>query len=298
MQDQRLGNVMAALSFVFWGLLPLYYQYLPNAAMDELLAVRLAMSVPFGALLVLFITKRWPDLKAIFADKVSLGYSTAATVMMSISWTAFIWALTNDRVMEASLGYFIAPITMMALGVWLLKEQLSLGKKVALVLACIGLSYQMLHYGQIPYVALTMAIFFSLYGWCKKKANYDWSTGLFVEALVVLPIVVSYLLFKEVTVGTESFNSGWRTLLLYIGAAPVTLLPLVFYSIAIRLTAMSTIGLMQYIEPSIQFVLAVYLFGEAFDQVKAVSFGFIWLGLFFTLVEGLKAHRRIRATKV
>ncbi len=288
---------MAAFSFILWGLLPLYYQYLPNAAMDELLAIRLAFSVPFGALLVLVITKQWPKLKTIFDDKVSLAYSTAATVMMSISWTAFIWALTNDRVMDASLGYFIAPITMMALGVFLLKERLSPGKKAALVFACIGLSYQMFHYGQVPYVALTMAIFFSFYGWCKKKANYDWSTGLFVEALVVLPIAVGYILFKEVTVGAESLHSGGMTFLLYVGAAPVTLAPLIFYSIAIRLTTMSTIGLMQYIEPSIQFVLALYLFGEAFDQVKAVSFGFIWLGLTFTIIEGIKAQHKMRARR-
>lgn len=288
---------MAAFSFILWGLLPLYYQYLPNAAMDELLAIRLAFSVPFGALLVLAITKQWPKLKAIFADKVSLAYSSAATVMMSISWTAFIWALTNDRVMDASLGYFIAPITMMGLGVFLLKEHLSPGKKAALAFACIGLGYQMFHYGQVPYVALTMAIFFSFYGWCKKKANYDWSTGLFVEALVVLPIAAGYLLFKEFTVGAESFHSGGWTFLLYVGAAPVTLLPLIFYSIAIRLTTMSTIGLMQYIEPSIQFVLALYLFGEAFDQVKAVSFGFIWLGLTFTILEGIRAQRKMRARR-
>ncbi|MFM2590198.1 EamA family transporter RarD [Vibrio sp. TBV020] len=288
MSEQRLGNGMAAFSFFLWGLLPLYYQFLPNAATDELLALRLIASVPFGAAIVLFITKRLPDFNAIWADKRSLIYSTAATVMMSISWCAFTWALTNDRVMDASLGFFISPITMMALGVFFLKESLSVGKKVALILACIGLAYQIIHYGEVPYIALTMAIFFTFYGWCKKKVNYNWSTGLFVEALVLLPIAFVYMVFKESTIGTESLHSDAITFALYIGAAPATLLPLVFYSIAIRLTTMSTIGLMQYIEPTIQFFLAIYLFGEAFDEVKLVSFSFIWAGLIFTIFDSLR----------
>lgn len=288
MSEQRLGNGMAAFSFLLWGLLPLYYQFLPSAATDELLAVRLIASVPFGAAIVLLITKRLPDFSAIWADKRSLIYSTIASLMMSISWCAFTWAMTHDRVIDASLGFFISPITMMALGVFFLKESLSFGKKVALVLACIGLSYQIFHYGEVPYTALTMAIFFTFYGWCKKKANYDWSTGLFVEALVLLPLALGYILLKEVTVGTESLHSGAMTFALYVGAAPATLLPLVFYSIAIRLTTMSTIGLMQYIEPTIQFFLAIYLFGEAFDEIKLISFSFIWAGLIFTILDSLR----------
>ncbi|MCG9578909.1 EamA family transporter RarD [Vibrio tubiashii] len=288
MPEQRLGNGMAAFSFLLWGLLPLYYQFLPNAATDELLAMRLIASVPLGALIVLGVTKRLPDIRAIWADKRSLAYTTAATIMMSISWCAFTWALTNDRVIDASLGFFISPITMMALGVFFLKESLSIGKKIALVLACIGLSYQIIHYGEIPYIAMTMAIFFTFYGWCKKKINYNWSTGLYVEALVLLPIALFYMGYKEVTVGTESLHQGATTLALYLGAAPATLLPLVFYSIAIRLTTMSTIGLMQYIEPTIQFFIAIYLFGEAFDEVKLVSFSFIWAGLIFTIFDSLR----------
>lgn len=295
MPEQRLGNGMAAFSFLLWGLLPLYYQFLPNAATDELLTLRLIASVPLCALIVAAVTKRLPSLKAIWRDKRSLGYSTLASVMMSVSWCAFTWALTNDRVIDASLGFFISPITMMALGVFFLKESLSFGKKVALVLACIGLSYQIAHYGQVPYIALTMAIFFTFYGWCKKKVTYDWSTGLLVEALALLPFALIYFIYKEVVWGTESLHQGAATFPLYIGSAAVTLLPLVFYSIAIRLTTMSTIGLMQYIEPTIQFFLAIYLFGEAFDEVKLVSFSFIWAGLFFTILDSLRYRYTVKS---
>ncbi|NUW67172.1 EamA family transporter RarD [Vibrio coralliilyticus] len=288
MSQERTGNWMAALSFLLWGLLPLYYQYLPNAALDELLTVRLVASVPFGILIVLFVTKRMPDFSAIFADRRSLAITFLGSTLMSISWCAFTWAITNDRVIDASLGFFISPLTMTALGVFVFGEKLSLGKKVALVLASAGLSYQVMQYGQVPVIALTMAIFFTLYGWCKKKIRYEWSTCLFVEALALMPFALGYLIFKEMTVGTESFNSGWETFSLYVGAAPATLIPLLFYSLAIRLTSMSTVGLMQYIEPSIQFLLAIYLFGEVFDEVKLVSFSLIWAGLLFTIAESAK----------
>ncbi|ODS11553.1 EamA family transporter RarD [Vibrio scophthalmi] len=291
MNDSRFGNGMAALSFSLWGLLPLYYQFLPNAAMDELLAFRLMASVPFAALMIIFTQRKRIDLKAIFADRASLSRAFIASALMCISWTAFTWAMTNDRVIDASLGFFISPLTMAALGVFVLKEQISAGKKVALVLATAGLSYQVMQYGQVPYIALTMAIFFTLYGWFKKKINYDWATSLFVEVLLLTPFALGYLIIKQATVGTVSLESGWQTLLLYIGSAPITLLPLIFYSMAIRLTSMSNVALMQYIEPSLQFVLAVFLFGEVFDEVKLVSFSLIWAGLLFIIIETLVKRR-------
>ncbi|EGA67984.1 RarD protein [Vibrio sinaloensis DSM 21326] len=294
MSEQRLGNWMAAISFFLWGILPLYYQFLPNAATDELLAVRLVASVPCGLIIVLAITKRLPNLKALWADKYSLKLTFLGSLMMSISWAAFTWALTNDRVIDASLGFFISPLMMSALGVFVLGESLSLGKKVALSLAAIGISYQIIQYGQIPVIALLMAVFFTLYGWCKKKIRYDWSTCLFMEALVLTPFALSYLLFKEWSLGTESLHQGWQVFSLYMGAAPATLIPLVFYSIAIRLTTMSTVGLMQYIEPSIQFLIAIFLFGELFDQVKLVSFSFIWAGLLFIVLESLRTRHKLR----
>lgn len=290
MPDKRVGNGVAALSFVIWGLLPLYYQFLPQAASDELLALRIIASVPLCLIIVIITTKRLPNLAKIWADKRSFVYATAAAVAMSFSWVAFTWALTNEQVMESSLGFFISPIATLALGVLFLGEELSPGKRIALLFACVGLGYQVIHYGEIPLVAITIALFFSVYGWLKKKIDYDWGTSLFIEALVLLPIALCFMLYKEHTVSTISLHSGLPTLILYLGAAPATLLPLIFYSVAIRLTSLSTIGLMQYIEPSIQFVLAVYLFGEVFDEVKLISFGFIWLGLSFSVFEGVRSH--------
>ncbi len=151
--------------------------------------------------------------------------------------------------------------------------------------------YQLVLFGHIPYIALTMAICFTIYGWCKKKISYSWDICLFVEVLALTPFAVAFLVYKSAYVGLEFTGTEWGTALLYLGAAPVTILPLVFYSMSVRMTDMSNIGLMQYIEPSLQFLLAVIVFGEAFDYVKAVSFGFIWLGLVFIVIESVMKRK-------
>ncbi|RQW62354.1 EamA family transporter RarD [Vibrio viridaestus] len=280
-----LGNVLATFSFLLWGITPLYYQYLPGAPMDELLAVRIIASVPVTAIALFFVSQKWPNITALFKDKKSFLYSTLAALLMCVSWSSFTWAITNDRVIDASLGFFISPLTIAAMGVWGLKEKLSSGKVIALFLGLIGVLYQVACFGQVPYIALSMAFFFTLYSWCKKQVSYDWCSGLFVECLVLAPFALIYILGKDVLVGAESLNSGVTTFFLYLGSAPVTLAPLVFFSLAIRWTRMSTIGFLQYLEPTLQFVLAVFVFGEVFDDMKVVSFGLIWIGLLFIIVE-------------
>ncbi|WP_045627342.1 EamA family transporter RarD [Vibrio parahaemolyticus] len=287
MNHRHYGNFMAALSFVIWGLLPVYYRFLPNAAMDELLAWRIIGSVPVGILIVYAVTRLWPNWSQVWRDKKSLWYTFVASSLMCISWSAFTWALTHHRVIDASLGFFIGPLVSVALGVFVLGDKLSKGQLIAILLATCGVLYQVFQYGQLPFVALTMGLFFALYGLYKKKINYDWSTTLFIEALVLAPFALGYLLFKQWTTGELASSVDTTTLLLYFGSAPITILPLIFYSIAIRITNLSTVGLMQYIEPSLQFILAVVFFGELFDDVKAVTFAFIWVGLLLTIFEGV-----------
>ncbi|MDN3681158.1 EamA family transporter RarD [Vibrio tapetis subsp. quintayensis] len=297
MKSTRYGDVMAAISFLIWGLLPLYYHFLPNAATDELLALRLIASVPVGLLIIVVIQGRLPNWSAIFSDKRSLLFSFLASAMMSISWYSFTWALTNEQVMEASLGFFISPLVFVALGVVALKEKLSTGKKLGVFFAALGISYQVYQYGHAPYIAISMAVFFALYGLCKKYIRYSWSTALFMEALLLTPVALGYMIYKSYTVGSVALTSNYDVFLLYLGAAPITLLPLVFYSLAIKYTSLTNVGLMQYIEPSLQFVLAVLLFGEMFDEVKVVSFGLIWFGLAMTLIETLCVRYKQRSLR-
>lgn len=298
MKTTSYGNIMAAISFLIWGLTPIYYRLMPSAQMDELLAMRVIASVPVGLVLVYFITGKLPQFRRVWYDKRSLLYTLIAALLMCISWSTFTWALTNDRVIDASLGFFISPLMMVALGVLVLKETLSPGKKLAIIFAALGLGYQIIHYGEIPYVALTMGVFFTLYGFCKKKIAYDWSTTLFFEALLLAPVASIYMAMKYAQGDAVSLSSDLSTLLLYLGSGPVTIAPLIFYSIAIRYTNMTNIGLMQYIEPTLQFLLAVFIFAEYFDQVKMVSFGLIWFGLLLTIAETLANRSKRRSVRL
>ncbi|EHH0804113.1 EamA family transporter, partial [Vibrio vulnificus] len=146
--------------------------------------------------------------------------------------------------------------------------------------------------------ALTMGVFFTLYGFCKKKIAYDWSTTLFFEALLLTPVATIYMAMKYAQGDAVSLSSDLSTLLLYLGSGPVTIAPLIFYSIAIRYTNMTNIGLMQYIEPTLQFLLAVFIFAEYFDQVKMVSFGLIWFGLLLTIAETLANRVKRRSVRL
>ncbi|EGQ7831372.1 TPA: EamA family transporter RarD [Vibrio vulnificus] len=298
MKTTSYGNIMAAISFLIWGLTPIYYRLMPSAQMDELLAMRIIASVPVGLVLVYFITGKLPEFRRVWHDKRSLLYTLIAALLMCISWSTFTWALTNDRVIDASLGFFISPLMMVALGVLVLKETLSPGKKLAIFFAALGLGYQIVHYGEIPYVALTMGVFFTLYGFCKKKIAYDWRTTLFFEALLLAPVATIYMAMKYAQGDAVSLSSDLSTLLLYLGSGPVTIAPLIFYSIAIRYTNMTNIGLMQYIEPTLQFLLAVFIFAEYFDQVKMVSFGLIWFGLLLTIAETLTNRVKRRSVRL
>ncbi|EHI9276948.1 EamA family transporter RarD [Vibrio vulnificus] len=298
MKTTSYGNIMAAISFLIWGLTPIYYRLMPSAQMDELLAMRIIASVPVGLVLVYFITGKLPEFRRVWHDKRSLLYTLIAALLMCISWSTFTWALTNDRVIDASLGFFISPLMMVALGVLVLKETLSPGKKLAIFFAALGLGYQIVHYGEIPYFALTMGVFFTLYGFCKKKIAYDWSTTLFFEALLLVPVATIYMAMKYAQGDAVSLSSDLSTLLLYLGSGPVTIAPLIFYSIAIRYTNMTNIGLMQYIEPTLQFLLAVFIFAEYFDQVKMVSFGLIWFGLLLTIAETLANRVKRRSVRL
>ncbi|MGF1768411.1 EamA family transporter RarD [Enterovibrio makurazakiensis] len=287
MNPTRFGNVMAAVAFLLWGAMPLYYQFMPNAAMDELLALRIAASVPFLLLMLQCRKGNAPTWKTLTADKRSFMFASLASVMMCVSWSAFTWAMTNDRVLDASLGFFINPLLVIGLGVVAFKESLSLGQKAAVVFGALGLSYQVWQYGEVPVAAVLMAVFFTLYGWCKRHVKYDAISSLLVEAIALMPFAAVYMAYKIGTGTSIAVSGDMSTLLLYLGAAPITLAPLFFFSEALKHAKLSMIGLMQYIEPSLQFVLAVVLFGEAFDSVKTVSFGLIWLGLAISIVEGL-----------
>ncbi|MCL1038570.1 EamA family transporter RarD [Shewanella submarina] len=293
MKTQTKGNLLAAFSFLLWGILPLYYQYLPGADIYELLAYRLLFSVPV-MLIILALLGRKLNWQAVLADKRSMIMALLASCIMCVSWCAFTIALTHGQVLAASLGFFINPLFAIALGVLFLKDKLTHGQAIAVLLGLSGIVYQVVSYGELPVLALLMGSFFALYGLAKKFIRFDALTSVTIEAMWLAPLALVYLIYLFAT-GQSQSGSSWQNIALYIGAAPVTLAPLVFFAMAIMRTTLTNIGLMQYIEPSVQFLLAVLLFGEAFDEVKLVSFSLIWAGLLICTLEALPWYKRRKA---
>lgn len=286
------GNALAAVSFLLWGLMPLYYHFLPNASINELLAFRLLCSVPFMLLVFFVMGKPLPSIAQLRANKRSVALCGLASIIMCVSWYSFTWALTHGQVLAASLGFFINPLFAIALGVVCLGDKLTLAQKLAVFLGAIGIGYMIYQYQALPWLALLMGGFFALYGLCKKYIQFDSLTSVTIEAALLTPMAMCYLLWLALTDQSVALSGSNTQILLYMGSAPVTLLPLIFFALAIRATSLSMVGLMQYIEPSIHFILAVALFNEQFDEVKAVSFGFIWTGLLFCSLEALPRLRQ------
>ncbi|MGF1702268.1 EamA family transporter RarD [Photobacterium makurazakiensis] len=298
MQSHRAGNALAAFSFVLWGILPLYYQFLPQADINDLLSLRIIFSVPFMLFIMLLLRRPIPPLSALLQDKQSLLMSALAGLIMCVSWYAFTWAMTQGKILEASLGFFINPLFAIALGVLFLKERLSPAQLAASIFGVIGITYQVWHYGELPWVSLIMGSFFAFYGLCKKFIKYDALTSVTLEAIILMPFALAYFAFSSLSGTSTVISEDVTTLLLYIGSAPITLAPLIFFALAINRTSLTMVGLMQYIEPTLQFLLAVFLFGEIFDEVKAVSFGFIWFGLILCSIEAIASLCRQKQLSV
>jgi len=286
------GNSLAAFSFILWGLMPLYYQYLPGADINEMLAFRILFSVPFMALVFLLLRRKIPSIQLVMSDKRSLALCGLATLIMCVSWYSFTWAITHGQVLAASLGFFINPLFAIGLGVIFLKDKLTAAQKAAVILGTAGIGYMVFSYGELPWLALSMGGFFALYGLCKKFIRFDSLTSVTIEALLLMPFAAFYITWLWITDQSVALGGELSELLLYMGTAPVTLLPLIFFALAISRTSLSMIGLMQYIEPSMHFLLAVLLFNEHFDQVKAVSFALIWTGLLLCSLEALPALKQ------
>lgn len=283
----RSGVALAIFSYILWGITPLFYRLLPGAEPLELLAERLIWSVPILFLVRLVIKNKslWHQ---VWSDKKSIILCLFSSSIMAISWTAFTYALTHGQVLAASLGYFINPLFSILLGVLFLRERLVFAEKMAVIFICAGVGYQIWQYGELPILALVMGSAFAIYGLIRKFIRFDVITSLFLEALWLLPIAIGITWWLTSNGLSAVAQGDWQVKALYILAAPVTIIPLLFFTAAIKRTSLTVIGLAQYIEPTIQFLLAVFLFNELFDWVKGVSFSLIWIGLLFCVLAILR----------
>ncbi|WP_053367394.1 EamA family transporter RarD [Bacillus sp. FJAT-27245] len=278
----KTGGLQAGLSYLIWGLLPIYWKLLEHVGSTEILANRVFWSFVF-MLIVLGLTKKLPSflgiLKSFKAERKQLYALGIASFLISINWFVYIWAVNNGQMIEASLGYYINPLVSVLLGMIVLKEKLSGAQYASFALALIGVAIISVSYGRIPWIALTLAVSFGLYGLAKKLIKVDSAVGLTLETMVATPIAAVYLFFLLEN-GTSAFlHFGLGTHLLLACAGAVTALPLLLFAEGAQKIPLSMLGFLQYIAPTLSLILGIFVYGEHFSGLQLLSFTFIWSAL-------------------
>jgi len=278
-QNTKSRGILYAISaYALWGVLPLYWKALQQVPAGEILANRILWSFVFVSLLLLF-NGGWRDLKQVFANRRNLVAVFLGSFLISANWLTYIWAVNNDKIVEASLGYYINPLFTIFLGLVVLKERIDRWQVAALLLALVGVMVMTIQYGQLPWVSLLLALTFGLYGLVKKQSTLKPITGLALETLIVTPLALGYLVYLNATENGSFGTASPEITLLLILSGIVTATPLLLFAQGAKRVSLSTLGFIQYLSPSISLLLGVFLFKEPFTWVEFVSFGFIWLGL-------------------
>ena len=286
---QRKGILYALGAYVIWGLFPIYWSQLENIPALQLIGHRISWSFLL-LFLFLIVTRQLPAFGASLGRKTIAIYLGAA-LLISVNWFTYVWAVTHGFVIEASLGYFINPLFSVFLGMLVFRERLRPLQWVCIALASLGVLYLALTYGSLPWIALVLAATFGLYGLVKKAAPLGSLFGLTLETgLLVVPAIV-YLVASE-TSGSGSFlHTTPLRIGLMVGAGLVTIVPLLLFAAAAPRVPLSTIGLLQYVNPSMQLLLGVVVYREPFTHERLVGFGLVWLSLALFWMDGLFARR-------
>lgn len=291
----RDGLLFGVGAYTLWGLFPIYLKAVSDAPALEILAHRILWSVPFGAALIA-LRSQWGDVKQAFANPKTLGLLAISALAISLNWLIYVWSVVNDRIFDASLGYYINPLMYVAAGVFILGEKMRRAQVVAIVLATLGVLVLTFGAGAFPWAALSLAFLFTLYGFLRKTVPVGAMPGLFVETTLLSPLALVYLLWLMQS-GTAVFLSQSASLdTLLILAGPVTVIPLVLFALSARRLRLSTLGFLQYIGPTLQFVMGLY-YGEPFTWAHGVCFGLVWTALAIFSIDAARANRAERLTK-
>lgn len=275
--DLSRGILYAVIAFGSWGIAPLYFKLLKQVPSAELLSHRILWSMAALVLLVV-VMRRLAALRGVFRNNKVMLRLVISGVLIAANWGLYLWAVLNGHVLQGSLGYYINPLLNVALGAIFLKELLTPRRKLAVAIAAAGVLLLVATGGEFPWVALSLALTFSIYGIVRKVTPIDPVTGLLFETLLATPVALIYLFWLGAQGPTTGF-ADHSTLLLLMGTGIVTTIPLLAFIAAARRLDYATLGICQYISPSLQFLLAVTLFGEAFTLNHAIAFGAIWTSL-------------------
>lgn len=285
-REEVKGIYYAVLAFVIWGLVPVYFKAVDHIDPLEVVSHRVIWSALFLALVLLFSRRLLAAFRMFKSSRLMLGLFFSALVI-SINWLVFIWAVGQERIVETTLGYFINPLINIVFGFFVFSERLRFLQWCAVALAVLGVGYQLTVLGELPWVALVLAFSFSIYGVLRKKIKIDAVAGLFIETLWLSPLAIIYLLVLNNFGQLQFFKEGTDSMLLLLAAGLVTSFPLLAFAAGAKRISLTLLGFIQYLGPSIAFLIAVYYYDEPMDLQRLVTFVFIWAALVLFTVEGI-----------
>lgn len=293
MENYKQGIFFGLASYVLWGILPVYWKALELVSPFEILSSRFMWSCVFVFLLIIF-QKKWPlftkEVKLVFSNVKTGAAMAAAGITISFNWGTFIWAVNNGHIVETSMGYYINPLVSILFAVVFLRERLDKMQLAAITCAFIGVASMVYSFGKIPWVSLTLAFTFALYGLLKKILPVSALTSIMLETLLITPLalVYEYSLWQQ---GVSFYASGnLQVIMILTGAGVVTAIPLLLFTAGARLLPLKIIGFLQYISPTLTLLIGVFVYNEAFTASHLLAFGWIWAALLLFIVSQLRSN--------
>jgi chloramphenicol-sensitive protein RarD len=285
------GILYGALAYTAWGLFPIFFKQLHSVNAVEVVMHRIVWSLVF-LLGVLLVKRHWAWLGPLRHSPKVLGAFALSAMLLSVNWMVYVWSVQNDHVLDASLGYFILPLVNVALGYVVLQERPRPGQWLAVFVAACGVLWLALQAGRMPWVALVLALTFGFYGLLRKVASLGALEGLTLETLLLAPFAAALLGWwaahgEGAMLQGNATTAGWLLL-----AGPLTAIPLLLFAAGARRVTLATMGILQYISPTLQLLIGVWLYGEPFATVRAIGFGLIWTALLIYTLEGWWQSRR------
>lgn len=277
-QSQHLGLTYGLTAYIIWGLFPLYFHWLNQVSASQILMHRIIWCFVFVSLLIVLLNRR-SILKTTLRNNHLLKGLLISSLLIATNWLIFIWSIGQGRVLESSLGYFLTPLVSVLLARVVLKETLDRYRWIAIVLALIGVGWQMIQLNQLPWISLSLAVSFGFYGLVRKQLPIDSLTGLWMETLFLIPLALLYWLWVSIQGNNQFLTQGISSTLLLIASGAVTALPLILFAMAAQKLTLITLGFLIYINPTLQFLLAIFYFNQPLNSNQLISFGFIWAAL-------------------
>ncbi|MFQ3630029.1 EamA family transporter RarD [Roseiflexus sp.] len=288
------GVLYAASAYACWGLLPVFWKLLQHIDAFEIVAHRIIWALAF-AVILLTIGRRWSRIGVAWRNWRVLATFLITGVLLTANWFVYIWGVNTNHIVETSLGYFINPLVNVLLGAIVLKERLRVGQGVAMSVALIGVLYLTFQYGSFPWIALILAGTFALYSLLRKTASLDSLDGFSLETALLAPPMIAFLAYRELTTHTTFIHSDPLTWFLLVAAGPVTAIPLLLFAAGARRVSLVTLGVLQYIAPTLQFLIGVGLYDEPLTLPRLIGFVLIWTALAIYTFDSVMYRQAVAA---